>query len=328
MKMVRENKSKPAGVTSANVVIGSFLKMLTAAIVCGLAVSFAAAGVALLLTSTAEARSTLIETTNETTNKTTSPSPRSSDDREDDTEDEPGSELSATPGMLLIGDGCDGIALRATERDWQVSIDGKRIRVRVMQSFQMPSLPIDIAAFHVQLPKGARLQSLAALTASKDLPGQLLSADEYDRLASADYLRLVGNRLLVSQTALGTVMTSPLPDLAPESLLTIQYTYIVESTFRNGLSEFLLPLEPLEPEAEQSERAYPGTITEPFPALSANAAGGAVSVWVEWVGRKPIRVIGLPADAALETVNARIERFSWATHGIQPGAHFHLAWTR
>jgi hypothetical protein len=44
----------------------------------------------------------------------------------------------ASPGSLYIGDGCGAEEVRAIEREWMVSIDGKVATVQVMQTFVMP----------------------------------------------------------------------------------------------------------------------------------------------------------------------------------------------
>ncbi len=83
------------------------VKMLTAAIFCGLAFSIAAAGLTLMLSSNAEAREAATYAATESL---------------------------AAPGTLIIGAGCNGVLLEALERDWVVSVQENEIVVRVMQT--------------------------------------------------------------------------------------------------------------------------------------------------------------------------------------------------
>jgi hypothetical protein len=320
MKMIWESRqdSQQAGAGHMHLVIWDFLKMLATAVLCGLAVSIAAAGITLLLTGSAEARRFQKE-------PATTAAPRAVE-----IEDIENDDLSPTPGTLLLGDGCDSLALTAIERDWQVRIDGKRVEVRVMQTFQLPADSTEVATFHVQLIKGARMQSLAAQSSTNDWAGDLISTDAYDRLTPAEYLSLSRNRILASHSLQGTVMTSPMLGLKSEEAITIEYTYVMTLDDVNGSSALVLPLEADGDYAVNgrapvdSDRASPTSLMSPPGSATKPAVRGAV--WVEWIGSKPSRVMGLPAEADLEISKSRIEGFSWATREIQPGARFQLSW--
>ena len=309
MKIVRAGSQAPQGGVSMHAALWNTIKMLVAAIFCGLAVSFVAAGIAIVLASEAEARLLKRETTS------TAP-PRLDDIEADDSKEA----LAATPGTLLIGDGCDSLPLQAVERDWQVRIDGNRIDVRVMQAFQLPAGSVEVATFHVQLPKGAGLRSLAAQTSGKDWSGHLISDDQYDRLAPADYLTLTRNRLLVSLASGGTIMTSPIMDLQAGEVVTIQYSYEIASDGEGGRSSFELPLAP----ASHSTGWIPAAAEGIHPSKSQSTKG---AIWVEWGNKNPSQVWGLPVDAALEISKSRIEAFSWSTQEIEPGAQLQLVWS-
>ena len=180
--------------------IWDILKMLTAAILCGLAVSVAAAGLTLVLSSNADARE--VETRH-------------------------AGEISGTPGTLIIGDGCEGVRLEALERDWVVSVEENAIVVRVMQTWLMPEDFDGAAVFQVRLPAGAKLNTLSASTRDRDWEGRQISAIAAARLTPSAYLKLTREHLLVTTSPDGGVGTSPIMDLRGEDALVLQYTYRV-----------------------------------------------------------------------------------------------------
>ena len=97
--MNRESRqdSQQAGAARMYLVIWDFLKMLAAAVLCGLAVSIAAAGITLLLTGSAEARRFQKEPAQAATARAVEAEGTEID------------ELSPTPGSMLIGEGCESI---------------------------------------------------------------------------------------------------------------------------------------------------------------------------------------------------------------------------
>ena len=317
MKTIWEstNASTQAGAARVHLVIWDFLKMLVAAILCGLAVSIAVAGITLLLTGSAEAR--LVQKERVAPEAT----------RVHETENAEIDDPSPTPGALLLGEGCENIVLNAIERDWQVRIDGKHVEVRVMQTLQLPAESTEVATFHVQLINGARIKSLAVQSATKDWAGHLLSADAYERLTPAENLNLSRNRILASHSSRGTVLTSPLLGLKSGEAITIAYTYVMTLDVADDSFAFILPLEAEDKYNATGLPAFANhdAVTSSTRSTRWQSTRGAV--WVEWVGRKPTRVMGLPAEADLEISKSRIGGFSWTTHEIQPGARFQLAWT-
>lgn len=308
MKVVQVNPqvTQPSSI-SIHAAMWNTAKMLMAAIFFGVSVSLLAAGIALVLANDAEARSIERDTATAAVQST------------DDIQANDNEEFPPTPGALLIGDGCEGLSLQAIERDWQVSIDGKHIVVRVMQAFILPADSSQVASFHVQLPRGARLRSLAAQTQDKDFAAQLMSDEQYDRLTPATYLKLTHNRLLVSHSASGTVMTSPMLNLHADEVVTIQYSYEIAADGNGGSASFKLPLAP-------SDQVTDGTRAAAGGALSKTPSTKA-AVWVEWIGRKPTHVVGVPTDADLEISKSRVDGFSWAAKEIRPGALLQLAWS-
>jgi hypothetical protein len=312
MKMIWESSqpSQQAGTTRTQLVIWDFLKMLATAVLCGLAVSVVVAGITLLLTRSAEARMF---------QKGTATKPAAPAVSVDDVDND---DYSPTPGELLLGEGCESIFLKAMERDWQVRIDGKRVEVRVMQTFRLPAESAQAATFQVQLIKGARMVGIAAQSSTKDWAGQVISVDDYNRLTPAEYLNLSRNQILASHSSGGTVMTSPLLGLSSGDLITIEYTYVMTLDASEGFPALILPLE-----ASEKYAASGLLVADNEDAIPPSRRPVRGSVWVAWTGNKPSRVMGLPDDADLEISKSRVEGFSWAARDLQPGATFQFAWT-
>ena len=147
MTWARRKASPSPGVDRMHFVMWDFLKMFLAAILCGVAVSIAAAGIALVLSNDAYAAAPFND-------------PENADARQKEQAPKSDAESQAFPGVLLIGSGCDADPLDAVERDWKVTINGKRIDVRVMQTFIMPAGDAMAATFNASLPAGARLLRL------------------------------------------------------------------------------------------------------------------------------------------------------------------------
>jgi len=312
--MIRDEvKAAQEGVTRRmDILAWDFLKMLGAAILCGLAVSIAVAGIALLLTSSAEARPL-----QKATGAEMNADAKAADFDEPDLDDP-----SPTPGAILLGDGCGRTVLKAIERDWQVRIDGRQVEVRVMQTFQMPAESAEVATFFVQLMSGARMKSLSVQSSAGDWNGHMMGADEYDRLMPAAYLSLSRSQVLVSHSPRGAVMTGPFPALKPAELITIEYTYLIQVDAAGAGSTLTLPLDA----ADEYAMRRPSLDEPDAPLPSSSRSNTRGAVWVEWIGRKPARVTGLPVDADLELSGTQVAGFSWATRAIQSGARFQLAW--
>ena len=202
------------------------VKMFIAAIFCGLAVSIAAAGLALLLSSNADAHEA-------TTNNAT--------------------KGAAAPGALMIGTGCDGVLLEALERDWVVSVQDNEIVVRVMQTWLMPKDFEGAAVFQMRIPAGAKLITLSASTRAGDLDGRQISAIAAAKLSPSAYLKLTREHLLVTTSPDGGVNTSPIMDLRGEDALVVQYAYRVTPPINDAAGAVQLLLQP--PRRESSDRA-------------------------------------------------------------------------
>jgi hypothetical protein len=201
------------------------VKMLTAAIFCGLAASIAAAGLVLLLSSNAEAR-------------------------EPSTVD--AAEAAAAPGTLVIGPGCDGASLDALERDWVISVQENEIIVRVMQTWLMPKDFDGAAVFRMRLPADAKLNTLSASTPTRDWEARQIPAIAAAKLSPSAYLKLTREHLLVTAAPDGSVNTSPIMDLRGEEALVVHYAYRVSRPMNDAAGAIQLLLQP--PQSESSDR--------------------------------------------------------------------------
>ena len=127
MRMIWERrKASPVAVVDRmHFVMWDFLKMLLATVICGIAVSLAAAAITLVLSNAAYAAAPINDLNVSSTRHHAPPAPSVI-------------ETHAFPGVSMIGNGCDAGLLDGTDRDWKVTNNGNYIDVRVMQTFVMP----------------------------------------------------------------------------------------------------------------------------------------------------------------------------------------------
>ncbi|MBL8520164.1 MAG: hypothetical protein JNK75_05780 [Betaproteobacteria bacterium] len=269
-----------------------FLRMIAAAVLSGLVISMAAAGLALLLARDADAASV-------------TPAPASVQ--------------AAGPGVLLAGMGCDSLPLEAGERDWWVKIDGARATVRVMQSFLMPDAAEGAAVFQATLPLKADLVSLQVQTMQRDFEARVLPRARHEALDADEYKALTRDALIVSVDRRGELLSSLLPGLEEAQVVTVAYTYRVPIDTQRGMAQFSLPLTDLRTEDDGLPRV---------PGEESPREGARGSVWVEWIGNLPRKVDGAPASAHLEREGGRIEALAWESPTLAAGARLQLSWLR
>ena len=297
MKMNRLGNTSPeVQVGSVHVVMRDFLKMLVAALVCGLAVSVVAAGIALVLAS--EASASVTSKMSITHRNDAKPEVDSS------------AEVSSYPGLLLLGFGCDAEAIEAVERDWKISIDGNNIDVRVMQTFIVPDADVTAATFNASLPKGARLQRLNVHTSGKLWQGKFFDAAKYNKLSAVDFREISRQGMLIVQNDDNAISTDAIINIAAAETVTVEYSYRVAATTTAGLNNLIIAL------ANENE------LTGQVPA--SRDVGGAV--WVEWVGKQPAQLFDLPGDAIVERADNRITGLSWEASQLKRNTHFQFAW--
>lgn len=299
MTWARRKASPLASVDRMHFVMWDFLRMFLAAVVCGVAVSVVAAGIALLLARDAYAAP---PPQGEFTATTGDPAPGA----------DPSAGFQPYPGMLLIGSGCDAEVVDATERDWKVTINGNSIDVRVMQTFIVPDGDTSAVSFNALLPSGARLLRLTAHTPGGLWQGRIFDADSLGQFSGSDFRNHSRNGLLIVQNEDGDISTDSIINIAATDAVTVEYTYRLDIDEAAQSHSLTVPL---------GNDNTPLSQAAGWPAASA-------AVWVEWTGGRPIRLVDAPGDATLETAGPRITGLSWATP--QPGAdaRFHLAWSK
>lgn len=300
MRMTWASKKASAqhAVDRANFVMWDFVKMFLATVVCGVAVSVIGAGLALALAQDAYAlpQVTGAASVNEPTLRA-------------DTIAAP----QPSPGMLLIGDGCGSEAdiVEAVERDWRVTINGNNIDVRVMQTFVMPDSEVMGATFGALLPNGARLLRLTAHTSGAIWQGKVFDANSYGRLSAADFRKFSRKRLLIVQDDDGAISTDAIINLSATEAVTIEYTYRMTADDVPGAQLLNVSLD------NQSYAANN--------ASTRDMVRG--TVWVEWLGRTPSKIVSVPSGAALEATGTRITGLSWSSDQLDSGHRFQLAWS-
>lgn len=296
----RTKNSPQPPVDRLHFVMWDFLKMLTLAALCGLGISIAASLFVILLSSPAEA--SIID----------------GEPRRASVAELPAA--SATPGFLLVGDGCDVIEIQAIERDWHVRVHDRKVEVRVMQTFVMPAGDPAVGVFQVQLPYSANLKALSVQSGPREWPGKLISNRQLLAMAPADYRREARQFVMVATDGDGLVTTSPLMAMQDDESLVVQYTYTIHDTEAGRLA-LQLEADAVPPDATGDEE----TESDGPNRLRVRAARSAV--WVEWMGAKPTQV-SAPAGTEIDRVQQRVHGLSWAAPATAPGAHFVVTWSR
>lgn len=268
---------------------GDFLKMLAAAVASGVGVSIVVAGLALVLSSSAEAealqKNAIVKVASTQA-------------------------LQPTVGGLYIGGGCDREPVDAVERDWLVWIDGKTAEVRVMQTYLMPAEGPTAAFFEATLPPNAKLIALKAHTPEKILSGKVITLNDFAGMSRQELNKFSRHDALMMWSDEGTLSTDQIMNLIPNETVVVEYTYSINTQFQNGLHEFDLALNPAE--------------TETFSAAKPNLTSG--TIWVEWVGAKPKRLNDMPADVTLEESAQGITGLSWFSPSLAHAAAIKFAW--
>ena len=300
MRMIwaRRKASPQAGVDRMHFVMLDFLRMFLAAVLCGIAVSIIAAGLALVLAHDAYAA----------TSTDASPSLAVS---KADSNDDRAITVTPYPGMLSISSGCDGESVDAIERDWNVSINDKHIDVRVMQTFVVPAGDANAATFNALLPTGAKLLRLTAYTTDAIWSGRIFDSNAYVELTAIDFRNLTRQGMLIVQNDDGVISTDAIVNLAATESVDIEYTYRIN--------------------AEESGPSHNLTVAlandDLLSSQSSSGRAKSGSVWVEWQGQKPARLTNMPAGASLEMQGSSISGLSWTSHQLSSGKPFHLAWS-
>ncbi len=296
MTWSRRRASPAASVDRMHFVMWDFLKMFFATVMCGIAVSLVAAGIALVLANDANAAT---GSKNAVAANTT---PAAS------TAEHTDAPLPA-PGLLLIGTGCDAAAVEAIERDWKVTISRKYIDVRVMQTFIMPEGDSTAATFIAVLPAGATLHRLNAHTVGSLWQGNVFDAPSYRQLTDVDFRNSARAGMLIVQNDDGIISADAIINITATEAVTIEYSYRVS------------------PAQFETTTTLAVATTNSEYQLDGGDITTAGTVWVEWVGANPSRLTRMPGGASVETVGSKITGLSWTTRQLTADAPFQLAWS-
>lgn len=296
MTWERRKASPVAAVDRMHFVMWDFLKMFLVTVICGIAVSLAAAAITLVLSHNAYAQHSMdADFAGASHNKLVTQS---------------GADWKAYPGVLLIGSGCDADMLDATDRDWKVTISGKYIDVRVMQTFVIPAGDAMTATFNASLPSHARLLRWNAHTNGSFWQGKVVDAVAYGQLTQIELRQLSRGGLLIVQNDEGDISTDAIINIAATEAVTIEYTYRIATEETHSSQSLLFAL------------ANETTTNSELPERTPH-----VTVWVEWVGGHPRRLTRLPGGAFLETAESKITGLSWTNSQRNDDTRLHLAWS-
>jgi hypothetical protein len=290
------DKAQSASSATPSFAPRDFLKMLAAAVASGMGVSIVAAGLALALSNSAGAETlqkNAIVKVISTQSLQTAPVA-----------------LQPTVGGLYIGGGCDREPVDAVERDWLVKINANTAEVRVMQTFLMPAEGPTTAFFEATLPPNAKIIALKAHTPEKILSGKVMAMDDFAGMSRQELSKFSRHDALIMWNDEGTLSTDQIMNLIPNETVVIEYTYSINTQFQNGLNELNLALN-----ASENE-----TISTAKPNLTSG------TVWVEWLGAKPMRLTDMPIDVALEESAQGITGLSWFSPSLAPATAIKFAW--
>ncbi len=298
MNMTWANKKTPPQQAAgrAQLPLWDFLKIFFAAVICGVVVSIIGAGLTVLLAQDAYAI-------------TFPPDSGAANKNEAKVDADTSTAMQPSPGMLLIGDGCGSEAniVDAVERDWKVTINGKNIDVRVMQTFIMPDGETTAATFGALLPAGARLLRLTAHTTGTIWPSKVFDANSYAQLSLADFRKFSRKGLLVVQDDDGAISTEAIINVSASDAITIEYTYRIT--------------------ADEAPDAQLLNVSLANHSNTENQSSVRGTVWVEWSGKTPLKIVNMPSGAALEATGTRITGLSWSTDQLDSERRFQLAWS-
>lgn len=297
MTWARRKASPSASVDRVQFVMWDFLKMFLAAVICGIVVSLAAAGIAVVLSQDANAAS--FNNVDSTSHRQHAQATAAD------------AESPAFPGVLVIGSGCDADLLDAIESDWKVTIGGNNIDVRVMQTFIVPPGDAMAATFNAALPVGARLLRLNVHTNGGFWQGKMMDAKKVAQLTAVDFRQYSRRGMLIVQNDDGVISTDAIINIAAAEAVTIEYTY------RTITDETRAP-----------QNLFVALASETT-AISPEAVSRTpdVSIWVEWIGGYPSRLTQLPGGAFLETADTKITGLSWTSGQRNNDTQFRLAWS-
>lgn len=281
-----------------------FFKLFAGAVASGLAVSLIAAGIALALSSSAEASpAAKPAVVTSVPQLATSKLEASESERNADT----------VPGSLKIGGGCDSEPVDAIEREWMVSIDGATAKVRVMQSFAMPKDAGTVAFFDAVLPEKAKLVDLKIYGGERTWAGRVMTADAMAKLDREGFRKLDEKGVVLMWVDSRYVSTDQLINLVPGETVTVDYTYAIAVEYKDGMGALALNLAPRNARTVEA-------------ALHDKPAPVSGTVWVDFVGTLPKKIKRADSALVLDESAAGIRGASWFSPALDKAETFSIAW--
>ena len=197
------------------------------------------------------------------------------------------------------------------ERDWLVTIRGNHIDIRVMQTFIVPDGDTAAATFSALLPTGAKLLRLNAHSSGKLWQGKILDAKSHAQLTTIEFRNLSRKGMLIVENDAGAISTDAIINIAATEAVTIEYTYRIATAETQGVHNLFVIL--------ANDKSQFGKDADNFSTIG--------TVWVEWLGKNPGRLMRVPSGATLETTGTMITGLSWTTDQFNADAAFQLAWS-
>jgi hypothetical protein len=304
--------------TRANFATTDLLKLLAGAIASGVAVSFAAAGLALALAGSANAtpmaKSAVIMSV-----------PQKNVDSTIDSEMTTEANADSFPGSLRIGGGCDSEPIDAQEREWLVSIDGNKAKVRVIQSFNMPLDGGTVAFFDAALPGKAELIDLSIQSGGRTWQGRVMKADAMAKLDRDGFRALDAKGVVLMWVDAGYVSTDQIVNLVAGEVVTVEYTYAIKIETQKTEGSIVINLAPhrmVDASGGTGEGITQSTNQRP----NEKPAPVSGTVWVEFVGALPKQVRSAKNTLILDQSPAGIRGGSWFSPALDKAEKFIITW--
>jgi hypothetical protein len=301
---MKTTNANPSNTVRPNFAPMDFVKLFAGAVASGLAVSLIAAGIALVLSGSAEAspsaKPALVKSLPQLTSGKTG-----SDEFEQDAD--------TVPGSLKIGGGCDSEPVDAIEREWMVSIDGATAKVRVMQSFTMPKDAGTVAFFDAVLPAKAKLVDLKVFGGERTWEGRVMTAEAMAKLDREGFRKLDEKGVVLMWVDSRYVSTDQLVNLVPGETVTVDYTYAIAVEGKDGTGALVLNLAP---------RNMPGAGT----TLHDKPAPVSGTVWVDFVGALPKKIKRADSALVLDESATGVHGASWFSPALDKAETFSIAW--
>ena len=302
-------------------------KMLAAAAMCGIVFSLFAAGLTLLLMSSAEAHNLQGEKPASSTYAPTRQVARSA------LAAEAQPDASFGPGQFSISDGCGREPLAAMERDWRIRIQSDAVEVRVMQTFLLPIDGLTVANFHAVLPLRAVLSSLKVDAATFTQTAEPMTPAAFANMSRAEMRALRKRNRLILLINDRSIESDSILNLTPGETVTVEYTYSMPAERLNNTASLNLVLHAdaaslyaVHDNVDTSDKNdSPDSKGRSGSQPSTSTIG---TVWVEWLGARPTKVASVSNDIFMEHTSSGIAAASWYSADLSMTRQFDLTWDR